>query len=331
MTTSPDDTMRAVVADRYGGPEVLRVVDLPVPTPGPGEVRVRIEATSINLSDWEGMVGSPYYARIGGLRAPARPVLGSDIAGRVDAVGPDVTAFAVGDEVYGDNLDRKGGFATSAVAPVSALAHKPTGLSFAAASTVPQAGSIAVAAASLARPGDRVALNGGGGGTGMFAIPLLKQAGAEVTAVDNAGKLAFMRTLGADSVVDYRSDDYTRAVPPFDLIVDLVARRSVFAYRRGLADGGRYVCVGGPVRTLLRVATIGTVIGRLSGRRLGILAVPSGPEHFAVVGEGVANGDLAVHIDRRVRLDEVPQALAAVGAGEVLGKVVVEMGEAPTD
>ena len=324
VTTPVGETMRAVVADRYGGPEVLRLTKVPVPTPGPGEVLIRVEATSINLSDWEGLVGSPYYARIGGLRAPGRPILGSDIAGRVAMVGPDVTAFAVGDAVYGDNLDRKGGFAEYVVAPVAALAHKPAGLSLIAASTVPQSGSIAVAASRLAGDGDRVALNGGGGGTGMFAIPLLKAAGAHVTGVDNAGKLAFMRAVGADSVVDYRNDDYTRSVPPFDLIVDLVAHRSVFAYRRALAEGGRYGCVGGPVRTLLRVLTVGKVVGRLSGRRLGVLAVPSGPEHFGPLGDRIAAGEIEVHVDRRVALDEVPEALAAVGAGEVLGKVVVE-------
>ncbi len=326
MASPPRETMRALVLDRYGGPEVLRLVDRPVPEPGPGEVRVRVEATSINLSDWEGLVGSPFYARIGGLRRPARPILGSDVAGQVDAVGPDVTEFVVGDDVYGDNLERKGGFAEWVVVPVVALAHKPAGLSFADASTIPQAGSIAVAAAALANTGDRVALNGGGGGTGMFAIPLLKATGVHVTGVDNAGKLAFMRTLGADAVVDYRADDYTRTRAPFDLIVDLVARRSVFAYRRALADGGRYAVVGGPVRTMLRVLTLGTVVGRVSGRRLGVLVVPSGPDHFAPVGERVAAGALPVHIDRRVTLDEVPEALAAVGAGEVLGKVVVEPG-----
>ncbi len=327
MAPGPGDgSRRTVVADRYGGPEVLRSVERPVPAPGPGEVLLRVEATSINLSDWEGLVGSPYYARIGGLRAPARPVLGSDIAGVVEAVGPDVTAWSVGDEVYGDNLERKGGFATHAVVPASVLVPKPPGLSFAMASTVPQAGSIACAAASLAAAGDRVALNGGGGGSGMFAVPLLKEAGAHVTGVDNAAKLDFMRSLGADEVVDHRRDDYTRPEVPYDLIVDLVARRSVFAYRRALARGGRYACVGGTVRTMLRVLTVGALVGRLTGRRLGLLAVPSGPEHFAALGERCAAGEIAVRIDRRVGLAEVPAALAAVGAGEVLGKVVVEPG-----
>lgn len=316
--------MRAVIADRYGGPEVLKMVEMPVPEPGPGEVRVRVEATSINLSDWEGLVGSPFYARIGGLWSPARPVLGSDIAGVVDEVAPDVSAFAVGDEVYGDNLERKGGFATHTVAPASALAAKPSGLSFAEASIVPQAGAIAAAAAAAASAGDRVALNGGGGGSGMFAIPLLKAGGTHVIAVDNDHKHEFMRLLGADEVVDYRRDDYLRPSLPYDLIVDLVARRSVFAYRRALARGGRYACVGGPVRTLLRVLTVGVIVTRLTGRRAGVLVVPSGPAHFDAIGERCATGELTVHIDRRVTLDDVPDALAAVGAGDVLGKVVVE-------
>ena len=135
--------MKAVVYDRYGPPDALRVAELPTPTPGPGQVLVQVLATSINLSDWECLRGVPLYARIGGLRAPARRTLGSDIAGRVQAVGRDVTRFRVGEEVYGDNLDLKGGFAEYAVAPESVLAHKPETLTFAEASTLPQAGAIA--------------------------------------------------------------------------------------------------------------------------------------------------------------------------------------------
>ncbi|WP_328399894.1 alcohol dehydrogenase catalytic domain-containing protein [Nocardia sp. NBC_00403] len=132
--------MRAVVYDRYGGPEVLSIAEVPAPPPGPKQVLVQVYATSINLSDWETLRGTPLYSRIGGLRAPRRPVLGSDIAGRVEVVGSEVTLFAPGDEVYGDNLMLKGGFAEYAVVPESALAHKPVSLSFAEASTLPQAG-----------------------------------------------------------------------------------------------------------------------------------------------------------------------------------------------
>jgi NADPH:quinone reductase-like Zn-dependent oxidoreductase len=315
--------MKAVVHDTYGGPEVLRLEDVPVPAPGRGQVRVEVAATSINLSDWETLRGVPLYSRIGGLRSPAHRTLGSDIAGRVDAVGEGVTAFRPGDEVYGDNLALKGGFAEYALAAASALAPKPAELTFAQASTIPQAGAIALQGTAGSGPERRVLVNGGGGGSGSFAIQLAKRLGAHVTGVDNAGKLAFMRSLGADEVIDYRRDDFTRRTPRYDLVLDLVAHRSVFAYRRALAPGGRYRCVGGPVRALLRILTVGWAAGRLTGRRIGVLAVRPGPSHFTPLADLCGAGDVDVHIDRVVGLDDVPDALALVGEGGALGKVVV--------
>ena len=314
--------MRAVTYDRYGPPDVLRMQDVPIPTPGPKQVLVEVAATSVNLTDWEALQGNPMYARIGGLRAPARRTLGSDIAGRVAAVGAGVTGFRPGDEVYGDNLLLKGGFAEYAVAPESVL--KPDGLTFAEASTVPQAGVIALQGTSDVRAGQRMLINGAGGGSGSFAIQLAKQAGAHVTAVDNEVKLEFMQSLGADDVVDYRREDFTR-LPPFDRVLDLVAHRSVFAYRRALTRGGRYRCVGGSVRALLRILTVGALLGRLTGRRVGVLAVKQGPAHFEPVAERCLAGDLRIHVDQTFGLEEVPQALARVGEGRALGKVVIEV------
>ena len=314
--------MRAVVYDRYGLPHQLRVEEVPVPSPGAKQVLVEVVATSVNLSDWESLTGSPAYARIGGLRTPAHRVLGSDIAGRIAAVGSDVTRFRVGDEVYGDNLGLMGGFAEYAVAPEAALARKSPELTFAEASALPQAGAIALQGTARSRPGLRVLINGAGGGAGSFAIQLASLSGAHVTGVDNAGKLDFMRELGADEVVDYRSQDFTR-LEPYDLVLDLVAYRSVFAYRRALARGGRYLCVGGPVRTLLQVVTVGAALGLLTGRRLGILVARQGPMYFEPVAERCVAGELRIHIDRTFPLDEVPQALTYVGEGRALGKVVV--------
>ena len=311
--------------DRYGGPEVLRVEDVPTPTPGSGQVLVRVAATSVNLSDWETLRGSPAYARIGGLRAPARPVLGSDIAGTVEAVGPDVSRFQVGDEVYGDNLGLKGGFAELAVAPESVLARTPPALGAEQASCLPQAGAIALQGTAGAAAGRRVLVNGAGGGSGSFAIQLAKRLGAHVTGVDNEHKLEFMRSVGADAVLDFGQEDFTRT-GPYDLILDLVATRSVFACRRALAPGGRYRCVGGTTRAVLRALTAGFVVGRLTGRRIGVLAVKAGPAHFEPLAERCAAGEVAVHIDRTFGLDEVPEALAHVGAGRALGKVVVVPG-----
>ena len=315
--------VRAVVYERYGNPEVLRIDDIPVPSPGSGQVLVRVAATSVNLSDWETLRGSPLYSRVGGLRAPARRVLGSDIAGWVDAVGDGVTRFRPGDEVYGDNLWLKGGFAEYAVAAERALAHKPTELTFVEASAIPQAGAIALQGTEGAAAGRRVLVNGGGGGSGSFAIQLAKRLGAHVTGVDNAGKLDFMRSIGADEVIDYRSEDITRPDEPYDLILDLVAHRSVFAYRRALAPGGRYRCVGGTVPALLRVVTIGSIIGRLTHRRMGMLLVKEGPAHFEPLAGLCIAGDISIHVDRTFGLGGVPAALAYVGEGHALGKVVV--------
>jgi NADPH:quinone reductase-like Zn-dependent oxidoreductase len=316
--------VKAAVYDRYGLPDVLRVEDVPVPTPGPGQVLVEVVATSVNLSDWECLVGAPLYARLGGLRSPARHTLGSDIAGRVTAVGDGVTGFAPGDEVYGDNLALMGGFAEYAVAAETALARKPPQLTFAQAATLPQAGAIALQGTAGAGPGRRVLVNGGGGGSGSFAIQLAKRSGAHVTGVDNAGKLAFMRSVGADEVLDYRAEDFTRR-GPYDLILDLVAHRSVFAYRRALARGGRYRCVGGSVRALLRVLTVGAAAAWLTGRRMGVLAVRTGPASFTQLADLCVAGDVAIHVDRTFPLDDVAAALAHVGEGRALGKVVVQI------
>jgi NADPH:quinone reductase-like Zn-dependent oxidoreductase len=317
--------MKAAVYDRYGPPDVLRIDDVPTPSPGRGQVLVEVAATSVNLSDWECLVGSPFYARIGGLRSPARRILGSDIAGRVTAVGDGVTRFRPGHEVYGDNLALMGGFAEYAVAAESALALKPAELTFAQASTLPQAGAIALQGTAGAAPGRRVLVNGGGGGSGSFAIQLAKRLGAHVTGVDNERKLEFMRSVGADDVLDYRTEDFTRR-GPYELILDLVAHRSVFAYRRALARGGRYRCVGGSVRSLLRVLTIGVPAARLTGRRMGVLVVRMGPASFTQLADLCVAGDVAIHVDRTFGLDDVAGALAHVGEGRALGKVVVEIG-----
>ena len=171
--------------------------------------------------------------------------------------------------------------------------------------------------------GRRVLINGAGGGSGSFAVQLAKRLGAHVTGVDNAAKLDFMRSLGADDVIDYRRDDFTRTPQPYDLILDLVAHRSVFAYRRALAPGGTYRCVGGSVRALLRVLTVGSVVGRLTGRSIGVLAVKEGPAHFEPVADLCVTGEVRIHIDRTFALEALPAALAHVGEGRALGKVVV--------
>ena len=253
-------------------------------------------------------------------------MLGSDVAGVVEAVGDGVTRFVPGSEVYGDNLGLKGGFAEYCLAPESALAHKPAGLTFVDASTIPQSGGHRPPGHGRgADPGSGSASTAPGVAPAPSAIQLAKRAGAHVTAVDHGGQARLMHALGADAVVDHTREDCTHR-EPYDLVLDLVAHRSVFAYRRALAPGGRYRCVGGAARTLLRVVTVGAVVGAASGRRIGVLAVQEGPEHFSPLAALCVSGEVAVQVDRTFGLDEVPEALAHVGHGRAVGKVVVEVG-----
>ncbi|MDG4824532.1 NAD(P)-dependent alcohol dehydrogenase [Asanoa sp. WMMD1127] len=311
--------MKAWVYDEYGPPEVLRLADVPRPEPRADEVLVKLHAVGVNASDWETLVGRPLYSRVGGLRRPRIPTLGSDVAGRVEAVGPDVTRLAVGDEVFGDNLERKGGFAEYAVAREKVLAVKPPELSFADAAALPQPAVIALQGIrGRVTAGQRVLVNGAGGGTGAYAIQLAKRAGAEVTGVDNTAKQDFMRAAGADHVVDYTRVDYTRAGQRWDLVLDLAGHRSVLAHRRALAPGGRYLWVGGSVGTLFQVLIAGPLVGR---QRL--LVVRASTADLLTMAALCTAGTLVTHIDRRYPLDEVPAALRHVGEGRALGKVVV--------
>lgn len=316
--------MRAVVYDRYGLPDVLRVEQVPRPVPRAGEVLVAVVATAVNLSDWEALRGSPFYARFGGFTRPRRHVLGSDIAGRVVAVGPGATLFAVGDEVLGDTIPRYGGFAELVAVPETALVRKPPGLGFVEASTLPQPGTIALQALARAKPGDRMLVNGAGGGTGMFALQLASAAGVRVTGVDSAAKLDLMRSWGAEQVIDYREEDFTGA-GEWDLVLDVVAQRTVSDYRRALAPGGTALVVGGRMRSILGMLTYGGAISALTDRSLGVLMVRSGPQPLEGLARQVAAGEVRVHVDEVVPLERTAAALARIGAGETLGKVVVDV------
>jgi NADPH:quinone reductase-like Zn-dependent oxidoreductase len=206
--------MKAIVYTRYGRPEILQHKQVAKPTPRDDEVLVKVQAVSVNRSDWEGLRGKPLYARLGGLLRPRHQVLGSDIAGRVEMAGRSVRRFQPGDEVFGDILPRLGGFAEYVCARESALAPKPASLTFEEAAAIPQAAVIALQGIrdkGQVQPGQKVLINGAGGGAGTFAVQLAKLYGAEVTGVDTTGKLDFMRSLGADHVIDYTREDFTNS------------------------------------------------------------------------------------------------------------------------
>jgi NADPH:quinone reductase-like Zn-dependent oxidoreductase len=320
--------VKAVVYARYGQPDVLRLAEVPTPAPGDNQVLVKVRAVSLNASDWEILTGKPLYARLGGPFRPRSAIIGSDIAGHVEATGRLVTQFRQGDDVFADVLASLGGFAEYACVPESALARMPAGMSFEQAATLPQAGAIALQAIvdkGRVQPGQKVLINGAGGGAGMYAIQLAKLAGAEVTGVDNAEKLEFMRSIGADHVIDYTRDDFTRNGRSYDLILDVAAHRPAYAYPRALRPGGRYLYVGGSVATLLQVLLLGPVLGRAGSKKIRLLAVRQGAQHLAPLVELCQAGKITTVIDRRYPLSQVPDALRYLGEGHAKGKVVINV------
>jgi NADPH:quinone reductase-like Zn-dependent oxidoreductase len=319
--------VKAIVSERYGPPEVLELREVDTPLPADHDVLIRVRAASVNRSDWEGLIGKPLYSRLGGLRRPRQSILGSDVAGRVEAVGDAVESFRPGDDVFGDVMYHGGSaFAEYVCVPETApIVPRPAAITFAEASTLPQAALIALqGTAGRIEPGDRVLVNGAGGGAGAFAVQLAKTAGAEVTGVDNGFKHDFMRSLGADHVLDYTQTDYTKA-GRYDMILDLVCERSMFAVRRAVAPGGRYTVVGGSTLALLSAATLGRLLST-GGRKMGVLMVRPNKDDLLRVADMVVAGELHITIERTYPLDRVPEALRHLREGRALGKLVIEIG-----
>jgi NADPH:quinone reductase-like Zn-dependent oxidoreductase len=305
---------------------VLQLKEVEKPIPGDDKILIKVHAVSVNRSDWEGLVGKPLYARLGGLLKPGNQILGSDVAGRVEAVGKDNTQFKPGDDVFGEMENYHGGFAEYVCTRGKIWAMKPAGLTFEQAAAIPQAGVIALQGLrGRVQQGQSVLINGAGGGAGSFAVQLAKLYGAEVTGVDNAGKLDFMRSLGADHVVDYTREDFTRNGKQSDLILDLIAYRSAFAYARALKPNGSYYAVGGSVATFLQFLLFGPWIRRTSGRQVRLLAVQRNRKDLEFITGLCESGKIALPIDKRYPLGEVPEALQYLGEGRAKGKVVINM------
>lgn len=285
---------------------------------------VRVRSVSLNASDVEAMTGRPAYARVFGLFAPSILVLGTDLTGVVEETGPGSTRFGVGDEVMGDILGVGGALSEWCVAPEKCLMPKPAGLSFDEAATFPQAAAIAYQGLRGVTEGQRVLINGAGGGSGAWAIQWAKARGASVTAVDHGTKLEFMRRLGADEVLDYPAEDFAASARVYDRILDTVGTRSMARIRRVLAPGGRYRVVGGAVSKMLEAGLLGWAAG--GGRNLGVLLLEQNAG-VAEMLEAFLEGRLTSIMERVVSLDDAPEALAAVAEGRVLGKVVVRVTE----
>jgi len=318
--------VKAVVYHKYGPPDVLQIKEVAKPTPTDDEILIKVHAVSVNRSDWESLIGKPLYARVGGLLKPRRPILGSDVAGRVEMAGRNITQFQPGDELFGEIPGYHGGFAQYVCAPEKTLARKPAGMTFEEAAAIPQAGVIALQGIlnkGQVQPGQKVLINGAGGGAGTFAVQLAKLYGAEVTGVDNTGKLDFMRSLGADHVIDYTREDFTKNGKQYDLILDVIAHRSVFAYRRALKPNGTYFLVGGSVATLFQILLLGPWIRRTTSKKIRLLAVQPNRKDLVSITELCEAGKIVPVIDKRYPLSEVPEALRYLGEGRAKGKVII--------
>jgi NADPH:quinone reductase-like Zn-dependent oxidoreductase len=321
--------MKAIVYEKYGGPDVLQLKEVATPVPTDDQVLIKIHAVSVNRSDWEGLIGKPLYARFGGLTKPREPILGSDIAGRVAAVGKNNTEFQAGDEVFGEVPGYHRGFAEYVCTRGKTMARKPASLTFEQAAAIPQAGVIAlqgIREKGNVQPGQKVLINGAGGGVGMFAVQLAKLYGAEVTGVDNAGKMEFLRSLGADHVVDYRRENFTKNGKQYDLILDLIAYHSVFAVQQAIRPHGNYFLVGGSMTVLFQTLLLGRWIRKTMHKNIRLLAVQPNRKDLIAITELCEAGKIIPVIDRIYPLEKVPEALQHLGQGRAKGKVVISVG-----
>jgi NADPH:quinone reductase-like Zn-dependent oxidoreductase len=324
--------MKAAVRDRYGKPDVVRVEDLDVPMPSDDQVVVRVQAASVNRADLDGISPRPAFVRpFIGLRAPRNPRLGIDVAGVVEAVGSAVTRFRIGDQVFADLYAHgQGAFAEYVCAPEKAFEAMPAGMSFEEAATLPHSALLALQGlrrrdGRTVGPGAKVLIDGASGNVGPFAVQIAKSLGAEVTGVASGGKLDFVRSVGADHVIDYAKVDYTKAGERYDWILDTDSHHSIFSVGRALRPGGVYATLGGTSFPILAAMLLGPLLGRLSGRSIGLMLwwKPFHPADVDRLKELIAAGVVKPAIDRRFPLSEVVQALRWVDEGKARGKVLV--------
>jgi len=323
--------MKAIVQDRYGGPDVLEFSDIDQPVPKDNEVLVQVQAAGLHRGDWHVKTGLPYLIRLVvpdlGLRKPKVPVRGMDLAGRVEAVGPNVTRFQPGDEVFGW---ADGAFAEYAAAPEDQLAPKPADLSFEQAAAVPTSGFAALQGlrdSGEVQPGQQVLIIGAAGAVGLFAVQLAKTFGAQVTGVASTTQLELVRSVGADEVIDYTRDDVTDGTRRWDLILDTAGHRSLSQLRRALTPKGTLVIVGSEGRgrwlggfdRSLRAP----LLARLVGQRLRMLASKPGQQDLQTLRELLEAGTLTPVIDRTYPLGDVPEAMRQLVEGHTRGKLVI--------
>ncbi|NUT52303.1 MAG: NAD(P)-dependent alcohol dehydrogenase [Saccharothrix sp.] len=332
--------MKAIVQDRYGSSDLLRLEEVDTPTPGDDEVLVRVRAAAVNAADWHIMRGDPRLARLAmpaafGWSGPKRKIRGRDVAGVVEAVGARVTRWRPGDEVFADLGFADGAFAEYVCAPADLVARKPAGLTFEQAAAIPTAGNTAlIGVRDLGRVGEgqRVLVNGASGGVGTFAVQLAKSRGAEVTAVCRTRNVELLRSIGADHVVDYSTEDFAAGGRRYDVVFDLVGNRKLADLRRVLAPEGTLVLSGGGVSdggSLVGPMGLGvaaTLVGRFVRQRLVQLNVAPNRENLEELARLAEAGEVVPVIDRTYPLTEAPEAVRYLELEHARAKVVVTVG-----
>ena len=318
--------MKAIVYTQYGSPDVLQLKEIEKPVPKDGEILVQIHAASANPLDWHLMRGAPFLARLaGGLRKPKDPRLGADLAGRVEAVGSNVTQFQPGDEVFGAGT---GSFAEYASVPENTVALKPTKRSFEEAAAVPVAAITALQGLrdkGQIHSGQRVLVNGASGGVGTFAVQIAKAFGAEVTGVCSTRNLDMVRSIGADHVIDYTQEDFTQNGQHYDLIYDAVGNRSVTDYKRALNSHGTCVVAGFQnLPRLFEHAVLGPLRSKTGDKKVGLMGIAKmNQKDLGYLKELLEAGKVVPVIERRYPLRETAEAIRYLEEGHARGKVVI--------
>ena len=323
--------MQAIVYHTYGSPDVLKLEEVETPTPKDNEILVKVQAAATAAGDWHLLRADPFLVRLMyGLLTPKYKILGADVAGRVEAVGRSVTQFQPGDEVFGD-LSRCGfgAFAEYVAAPESAFALKPTNLTFAEAAAVPVSAVTALLGLREGniQAGQQVLINGASGGVGTFAVQIAKAFGAEVTAVCSTSKVAMVRALGADHVIDYTQEDFTKNGERYELIMAANGYQPLSAYQRALTPQGRYVMTGGATAQMFEAMLLGAWRSKKGGQKLGNILVKPSQTDLQVMKELIEAGKVKPVIDRCYPLPGVPDAIRYVEAGHAKGKVVITVAQ----
>lgn len=323
--------MKAIVYRNYGSPDVLQCEEIERPIAGDDEVLIKVRAASVNPADWHVMRGAPYFVRLmTGLRKPKITRLGGDVAGQVEAVGSNVTQFKPGDEVFGMC---RGAFAEYACASESAVIMKPHNVTFEQAASVPLAAVVALQALrhkGQIRPGQKVLINGAAGGIGTFAVQIAKSFGAEVTGVCSARNVEMVRSIGADRVIDYTQEDFTKDGRRYDVILDSVGNHSLFACRRILNPKGIYIVNGGPEGRWLGPLTRSikaVLLSRFVSQSLVMFLAKRSRADLITLQELLESGEVTPVIDRRYMLHEVPDAIRYLEEGHARGKVIITLDE----